>query len=134
VGTPPEETRAEHSIRRHGKGRIAMPVEKWSDPFLLVDQVHVLVGHREDAIQVWNAADLDSYYQASPKEDRAVTHLVSYSSGRTARIVVGFNKPYRSARVLAPGSERAVKPVKGRIGIEIPVAEFTDYAAVVLEA
>ena len=134
VSTPPEETRLEHSIRRHGKGRIAMPLEKWNDPFLLVDQVHVLVGHREDAIRVWNAADLDTYYLASPKEDRAVVHMVSYASGRTPRIVLGFDKPYRSARLLTLESERAVKPVKGRIGIEIPIPEFTDYAALALEA
>jgi hypothetical protein len=134
VDTPPQETRLEHSIRRHGQGRIAMPVEKWTDPFVLVDQVHVLLSHREDVIQVWNAADLDTYYLASPKEDRAVAHLVPYASGRTPQIVLGFKKPYRSARVLTLDSERTVRPAKGRMGVEIPVDEFIDYAAVVLEA
>ena len=134
VGTPPEETRLEHGIRRYGKGRIAMPVEKWTDPFLLTDQVHVLLSHREDVIRVWNAADLDTYYLASPKEDRAVAHLIPYANGRTPQIVLGFNRPFRSARVLTLDAERAVRPVKGQMGIEIPVGEFTDYAAVTLEA
>ena len=134
VTTPPEETRQEHSIRRHGEGRIVMPVEKWTDPFVLVDQVHVLLSHREDVIHVWNAADLDTYYLTSPKEDRAVAHLVPYASARTPQIVLGFKKPYRQARVLTLESERTVRPAKGQMGIEIPVDEFNDYAAVVLEA
>jgi hypothetical protein len=134
VGTPPEETRLEHGIRRYGRGRIAMPVEKWTDPFTLVDQVHVLLSHREDVIRVWNAADMDTYYLASPKEDRAVTHLIPYASSRTPQIVLGFNRPFRSARVLTLEGERVVQPLKGQLGIEIPVPEFTDFAAVTLEA
>ena len=133
IDTPAEETRSEHSIRRFGKGRIAMPVEKWSDPFVLADQVHVLLSHREDAIQLWNAADIDTYYLASPKEDRAVTHLIPYASGRTPEIVLGFKKSYRSAHLLTLDEERAVRPVKGQMGIEIPIDGFTDYAALVLD-
>jgi hypothetical protein len=134
VDTPPEETRSEHNIRRFGKGRIAMPVEKWSDPFVLTDQVHVLLSHREDAIQLWNAADIDTYYLASPKEDRAVTHLIPYASGRTPEIVLGFKKSYRSAHLLTLDEERTVRPVKGQMGTELPIDGFTDYAALVLEA
>lgn len=134
VSTPPEETRMEHGIRRYGKGRIAMPVEKWTDPFTLVDQVHVLLSHREDVIRVWNAGDLDTHYVAHAKEDRAVVHLIPYASGRTPQIVLGFNRGYRSARVLTLDGECVVQPVRGQLGIEIPVNEFTDYAAVTLEA
>jgi hypothetical protein len=134
VNTPPEETRQQHNIRRHGEGRVIMPVEKWTDPFTLVDQVHVLLSHREDPIHVWNAADLDTYYLAGPKDDRAVAHLIPYASARTPQIVIGFKKPYRTARVLTLDSERTVRPVKGQMGIEIPVDPFTDYAAVTLEA
>ena len=53
-----------------------MPLEKWEDPFTLVDQVHVLVSHREDPVQVWNGSDMDLFYVTSPKEDQAVTHLI----------------------------------------------------------
>ena len=134
IATPAEETRSAHSIRRFGKGRIAMPVEKWSDPFVLADQVHVLLSHREDVVQLWNAADMDTFYLASPKEDRAVTHLIPYASGRTPEIVLGFKKSYRSAHLLTLDEERAVRPVKGQMGIEIPIDGFTDYAALVLEA
>lgn len=134
VDTAPDETRMDHSIRRFGKGRIAMPLFKWEDPFVLVDQVHVLLGFREDVVQVWNANDIDAYCLANPKNDKAVANLVPYASGQTPQIVLGFRKSYRSARLCTLDSEIPIKPVKGRLGIEIPLGEFTDYAALVLEA
>jgi hypothetical protein len=100
VDSPPEERRSEHSVRRAGKGRIAMPLDKWEDPFTLVDQVHVLLSHREDPVQVWNGPDMDIFYLASPKEDQAVAHLVPYASGRTLPITLSFRKQYRRARVV----------------------------------
>jgi len=134
VDSPPEERRMEHSMRRAGKGRIAMPLEKWEDPFTLVDQVHVLLSHREDPVQVWNGSDMDTFYVASPKEDRAVTHLVPYASGATLPITLSFRKAWRRARVATLNGETAVQPVKGPLGMEIAVREFTDYAVVELEA
>jgi hypothetical protein len=134
VDSPPEERRMEHSVRRAGKGRIAMPLEKWEDPFTLVDQVHVLVSHREDPVQVWNGSDMDTFYVASPQEDQAETHLIPYAAGPTLPITLGFRKSWRRARVVTLNGEGAVQPVKGQLGMEIAVPEFTDYAVVVLEA
>ncbi len=44
-----------------------MPPEPWSDPFLLVREVHLLLSHREDVVRVWNGGDLNSHYLAAPK-------------------------------------------------------------------
>jgi hypothetical protein len=137
VDAPAEERRSEHTLRRAGKGRVAMPLEKWDDPFVLVDQVHVLLSHREDPLQLWNAPDMDTYYLADPKEERAVVHLVPYASGRTPRVTLGLQKRYRRARIHTLGTgagPRTVTPVNGQLGIEIAVPEFADYAAVELEA
>jgi hypothetical protein len=134
VDAPPEERRAEHSLRRMGKGRVAMPLQKWEDPFTLVDQIHVLVSHREDPVQLWNDSDMDALYLANPAEDRAVVHLVPYASGPSLPITLGLRKTYRRARVLTLSSEMAVRPARGPLGFEIPVREFTDYAVVELEA
>jgi hypothetical protein len=134
VDTPPEGRQMEHTVRRAGKGCIAMPLENWEDPFTLVDQVHVLLSHREDPVQVWNGSDMDTFYVASPKEDRAVTHLIPYASGQTLPITLGFRKAWRRARVLTLNGETAVQPVKSQLGVEIAVREFTDYAVVELEA
>jgi hypothetical protein len=134
VDAPPEERKAEHTLRRVGKGRVAMPLRKWEDPFTLVDQVHVLVSHREDPVQVWNDSDMDTFHVANPAEDRAVVHLIPYASGPSLPITLGLKKAYRRARVLTLSAEMAVRPARGPLGFEIPVREFTDYAVVELEA
>jgi len=134
VDTPSEEKRAEHTVRRLGKGRIAMPLDKWEDPFTLVDQVHVLLSHREDPVQVWNGADMDIFYLSGPKEGQAVTHLIPYASGRTLPITLSFRKTYRQARMLTLTAQAALQPKRGQLGTEISVPEFTDYAVVELEA
>jgi hypothetical protein len=134
VDSPPEGRQMEHSVRRAGKGRIAMPLQKWEDPFTLVDQVHVLLSHREDPVQVWNGSDMDTFYVANPKEDQAVTHLIPYASGQTLPITLSFRKAWRGARVVTLNGATAVQPVKGQLGTEIGVREFTDYAVVELEA
>jgi hypothetical protein len=134
VDAPPEERQAEHTLRRLGKGHVAMPLQKWEDPFTLVDQIHVLVSHREDPVQVWNGGDMDTFCVANPAEDRAVVHLIPYASGPTLPITLGLRKAYRRARVFTLSSEMAVRPARGPLGFEIPVREFTDYAVVELEA
>ena len=133
VDSPPEERRSEHSVRRAGKGRVAMPLQKWEDPFTLVDQGHVLLSHREDPVQMWNGADVDAFYVASPNQDRAVARLVPYASGPTLPITLSFRKTYRRARVVTLAGEKAVQPARGQLGTEIAVPEFTDYAEVELE-
>lgn len=134
VDTPPEERRAEHTVRRAGKGRIAMPLDKWEDPFTLVDQVHVLLSHREDPVQVWNGADMDIFYLSSPKEDQAIAHLVPYASGRTLPVTLSFRKTWRRARMVTLKAAATLQPARGQLGTEIAVPEFIDYAVVELEA
>ncbi|MBZ5583997.1 MAG: hypothetical protein LAQ30_17650 [Acidobacteriia bacterium] len=134
VDAPSEGRQSEHSVRRYGKGRVAMPLEKWEDPFVLVDQVHVLMSHREDAVRVWNGADMDLYHLASPDGRREVVHLIPYASGRTGQVTLGFSRPYRSVRIATLASERAARLAKGGLGVEIDLGEFTDYAEVMLEA
>jgi hypothetical protein len=132
--TEPEERRLGYQLHRTGKGRVAVPPDAWFDPYLLVREVHLLMSHREDVVRVWNGSDVGSHYVASPKGDRGVVHLVQYGSGRTQPVTVGLSKPYRQARVHDLESERVVRPVRGELGLEIAVGEFSAYAAVELEA
>jgi hypothetical protein len=113
---------------------VAVPKEAWYDPFLLVTEVQLLIGNRENVVQVWNGGSMNSHLLASPNNDRAVAHLIHYSSGLSQPVTLGFSKPYRSARVYTLNSEKVVRPVRGGIGIEVPVGEFPEYAAVELEA
>ncbi len=134
MATPPDETRLGYQIHRTGKGRVAEPPEPWYDPFLLVREAHLLLSHREDVVRVWNGGDLNSHYLSGPRGDRAVVHLIPYSTGKTQPVTLGFGAPYRSARVYTLESEVIVKAAPGELGVEIPVGEFTSYAAVELEA
>jgi len=129
-----KETFFNYQIHRLGKGRVAVPKEAWYDPFLLVAEVQLLIGNRENVVQVWNGGSMNSHLLASPNNDRAVAHLIHYSSGLSQPVTLGFSKPYRSARVYTLNSEKVVRPVRGGIGIEVPVGEFSAYAAVELEA
>jgi hypothetical protein len=63
-----------------------------------------------------------------------VVHLIPYASGLTLPITIGPRQPCRSARVTTPAGTRAVKPVAGALGVEIPVGEFSAFAAVEFEA
>ncbi len=130
----PEERRMNYQFYRVGKGQVAVPAESWYDPYLLVRDVQLLIGRREDVVRLWNGSEVGTYYQASPRGDRAVVHLVQYGGRRTQPVTVGLSRPYRSARVRDLESEKLVKPVKVELGLEIPVGEFSAYAAVELEA
>jgi len=134
VKTPPDETRMQYQFHRLGKGQIAVPPDSWYDPYLMVRQVHLLLSHRLDVVRIWNGSDIGSYCLASPKGERAVVHLIQYGAGRTQPVTLGFDTPYRSARVTTLESETTVKPSKGELGVEFPVGEFAGYAAVELEA
>jgi hypothetical protein len=133
VDAPVAERKAEHRLCRVGTGRVAMPLDRWDDPFVLVAQVHVLVGHRDDVVRVWNAGSTDSYFVASKAAKKAVVHLIPYASGRTQPITLGFAEPFKSARLIRLDAEEPLKPAKGPLGMEVPVGEIADYAAVLLE-
>jgi hypothetical protein len=124
------EIKIRYRIHRVGKGRVAMPPEAWYDPYLLMGEAHQLLSHREDVVRVWNGSDMNSHFVATPGQDRGVVHLIHYGSGLTPPVTLGFNRRYRSARVLTLEGERAVEPVEGGLGPEFPVGEFASYAAV----
>jgi hypothetical protein len=134
VDTKPIETRQEHAVHQLGRGRVITPLEKWEDPFALVRQVHLLMSMREDVVRVWNGGDMNSHYLSSPDGRRGVVHLIPYASGKTQPVTIGLRKSCRSARVVTSTSTTIVKAVPGQLGIEIPVGEFSCFAAVELES
>ena len=132
--TQPAATSQEHAIHQLGRGRVITPLDIWEDPFALVRQVQLLLSMREDVVQVWNGGDMNSHYLSSPDGRRGVVHLLPYASGLTLPITIGPRQPCRTARVTTLAGTRAVNPVAGALGVEIPVGEFSGFAAVELEA
>ncbi len=129
----PVEIRHEHAIHPLGRGRLITPQDKWEDPFTLVRQVQLLLSVREDVVQVWNGGDMNSHYVASSDGRRAVVHLIPYASGNTQPVTIGVRDPYRAARVITSASTTQVKITPGGLGFEIPVGEFSGFAAVELD-
>ena len=130
----PVEIRYEHAIRSLGRGRLITPQDKWEDPFALVRQVQLLLSVREDVVQVWNGGDMNSHYLSSPDGRRAIVHLIPYASGTTQPVTIGVRERYRTARVTTSVSTTPVKIAAGGLGFEIPVGEFSCFAAVELDA
>jgi len=127
------ETKFGHRIYRHGKGRIAAPVEAWADPYLLAGDVHLLIGHRHDPMRVWNGGMMNTLYLASPDGSQGVVHIVNYSLRSTLEAVtLGFPRPYQSATVLTAEGSASVQPVKRRLVVEFPLPAFATYARIEL--
>jgi len=134
VSTQPAATSQEHGIHPVGRGRVITPLDKWEDPFALVRQVQLLLSIREDVVQVWNGGDMNSHYLSSPDGRHGVVHLIPYASGLTLPITIGPRQPCRSARVTTLAGTRTVTPAAGALGVEIPVGEFSGFAAVELDS
>ncbi len=134
VQAKPVETRYDHAIHSVGRGRVITPIDTWEDPFTLVRQVQLLLSVREDVVQVWNGGDMNSHYLSSPDGRRAIVHLIPYASGNTQPVTIGVRERYRAARVTTSASTTPVKITSGGLGFEIPVGEFSCFAAVELDA
>ncbi len=120
----------EHSVSKFGAGQVAIPLQPWDDPFTLVAQVHVLLGHREDVVRVWNASSTDTFPLHDAERRKMVVHLVPYASGRTQPVTLGIGRLASSARVLRLDSEAPAQLMKGPLGLEVAAGEIADYAAV----
>lgn len=129
----PAETRFGHDIYPIEKGKIAAPKEAWADPYVLAGNVHLLLGHRQDPMRIWNAGMMNALYLASSDGSRGVVHLVNYSLRSTLdAVTLGFPKPYQSATVYTAEAATPVQPHKRRLGVEFPLPPFSTYAAIEL--
>ncbi len=129
----PAETRFGHDLYPAGKGRIAVPREAWSDPYVLAGDVHLLIGHRRDPLRIWNGGMMNALYLASSDGQRGVVHLVNYSFRSTLdSVTLGFPRPYQAATVYTAEAAMPVEPHKRRLGVEFPLPPFSTYAAVEL--
>jgi hypothetical protein len=100
---------------------------------VLAGDVHLLIGHRQDPMRIWNGGMMNALYLASGDGARGVVHLVNYSLRSTLEAVtLGFPKPYQSATVFTAGAVTPVQPKKRRFGVEFPLPPFSTYAAIEL--
>jgi hypothetical protein len=124
-----------HNVVRRGKGRIAMPLKRWGDPYLLALDAHMLLGREHDVLRLYNAMTMNALYSARQDGRAAVVEVLNFSMRSPAReTTVAVSKPYRTARMHTPdGAVKPLTPVKTHVGVEVPLLEFPVYCAVEFE-
>jgi hypothetical protein len=131
-------TGAEHPrmrILRFGKGRLAVSRSGWDDPYLLAQDVHLLMSRRRDVVRLFNPGSLLCWPVISPDRRRLLVHLLNYSRhGAAHDVIVQTWTPVASAVIGQPGAGRRAAAVKREAGgWEIPLEPFDSYCAVELE-
>lgn len=122
-------------IHRCGKGRIALSLADWDDPYLLAQDVHLLMSRRNDVVRLFNPGSILSWPVISPDRRRLLVHLLNYSRhGAAHDVVVQTWAPVTAASVEGPGAERRAAVVRREAGgWEIGIEPFDSYCALELE-
>lgn len=129
---PVLETQPRTAVHRFGKGRLAMPLKEWDDPFLLASDVHLLLSYRSDPVRLFNAGLLIPYVTVADG-GRRVVQIVNYAGRGSANFVsMALPGAVRSAKLWMPGAAEA-KPMEihresGRPELHLPA--FKNYAAI----
>lgn len=120
---------------RCGKGRVAASRSDWEDPYLMAQDVHLLMSRRHDIVRLFNPGSILCWPVISPDRSRLLVHLLNYSRrGAAHDVVVQTWTPVKSAGVERPGSGRRQAAVRREAGgWEIDIEPFDTYCALDLE-
>ena len=122
-----------HKVYKTGKGRIAVALEAWTDPYMLAHQTHLLLSRRYDVMRLWNGGSLNPHYTQSVDGKRAVIQLVNYTARTTSNVTLGLDKKFQKARLYTFEDVRELKIEAARTGVEIPLPPVGVYAAIEVE-
>ena len=122
-----------HKVYKTGKGRVAVPLEAWADPYALVHQAHLLLSRRYDVMRLWNGGSLNPHYTQSADGKLAVIQLVNYTARSTSNVTLGLDKKFQKARLYTFADVRELKIEAARTGVEIPLPPVGVYAAIEVE-
>ena len=94
---------------------------------------HLLLSRRHDVLRLWNPGSILTHYAQSPAGDRAVVHMINYSTREASHeVTLGLPRAYRSARMITFEKETAIEPSKAPHGIELRLPPVPVYAAIEL--
>lgn len=124
-------------VLRHGRGRLAVAREGFSDPPVLAQDARLLMSHRHDPVRVFNAGAALSHYCLSKDRGSGVLHLVRFVS-RYYRMPVTawFRRAWTSARVWCPDATEA-RPCERKVvdsGVEFSLESVPEYCALEVSA
>ncbi|MEJ5369872.1 MAG: hypothetical protein WHT08_16280 [Bryobacteraceae bacterium] len=122
-------------IHRCGKGRVALSRGDWEDPYVLAQDVHLLMSRRNDVIRLFNPGSILAWPIQSPDRRRLLVHLLNYSRyGAAHDVAVQTWQPVKAAWMERPGANR--RPVELRReagGWEAVLEPFDAYCALEME-
>ena len=117
-----------------GKGRAAVALQPWDDPFLLAADVQNLAGRRNAPVRLWNPGATMVFPTGETPARTRLVHLVKYASRGGDPLTLGLTGRYRAAALYTPGAAPVrLAPQAVRRGVEFPLPRFGVYGAVLLE-
>lgn len=122
-------------IHRCGKGRVALSRAGWEDPYLMAQDIHLLMSRRHDVIRLFNPGSILAWPVESPDRRRLLVHLLNYSRyGAAHDVAVQTWQPVKSAWIERPGAERRPAQLRREAGgWEAVLEPFDAYCALELE-
>ncbi len=132
---PAGEVHPRFQILRLGKGRVAVSRADWEDPYLMAQDVHLLMSRRNDVVRLFNPGSILLWPVISPDRHRLLVHLLNYSRhGAAHDVTVQTWAQVKSAFIERPGAERRAAGVRREAGgWEIDIEPFDMYCALELE-
>ncbi|MEO8658225.1 MAG: hypothetical protein ABI693_07130 [Bryobacteraceae bacterium] len=131
---PVIDTQIRTVVHRLGKGRLAVPLKEWDDPFLLASDAHLLMSYRHDPVRLFNAGLLIPYVTSGA--GRTVVQLVNYVGNESANFVsMAVQTVCRAARwcTLETPEPRPLELHREAGRIELRLPPFRTYAAIEIE-
>ncbi|MBK9168586.1 MAG: hypothetical protein IPM24_14105 [Bryobacterales bacterium] len=122
-----------YAVRKLGRGRIAVARRAMNDPYLVANDVRVLLSSRHDPVRFWNGGSLGSFYTRAP-EGPAVVQIVNYATHpdryppslrvagdfRTAKLwTIGADAQPLEVRRERGGAEILLPPVEVYCAVEL---------------
>lgn len=128
---------AGYELRAEGKGRVAVALRDWDDPYFLAADVHDLIGRRNDPIRLFSAGACWLHYSIAPSGADILFQLVNFSWSRPLGGMMGtgdisFRIPGRHGSVTLhtlKGDSEVLQPAKEGRNIEYRLPQFGPYAA-----
>ena len=113
-----------------GKGRIAVAVEPWGDPYVLAVDAHRLITRRHDVFRLWNPGAANAVNSVSGR--RALSQVLSFTarpaSNPMSLWIAHQAKTARFLDLFGRTEALTVTPKTG--GSEVSLPPFTSYAAI----
>jgi hypothetical protein len=120
-------------VFRHGRGRLAVSREAFTDPDLLAEDAQILTSFRRDRVRVFNLATGQLHYATGADGRRGVLHVFAFPSPYPRLpMTAWFQHPWAEARGWTMEAEDALPAGRNAVGdgVEFHLPAVPVYCAV----